>query len=455
MRMPALNHWLLTDDLLAQQFDLILCLTGIFVRNGGTPPPSGPMLTFDVPFVDHVNSIVGGILGSFSRSGPANYRTPPNGQWRDAPSNRERLEHDGQQHLGLRLSSEVNNNCWNRNANPDAALEWIEIGVNPAGFVLTRELDNAALQAAGLDHLCISQYAIKADNSAGAGYAIIWFYGTNGEPGTFNGSLWLRGTGSGSVDIQESPTVPVSPFPADYTRIVVRQNKVGTFNNLFVRIDPGSVAYIVLNQLEKGLIQSHPIINPNGSQTGVTRNNETMQWPTSDDQQQPIIRDAQGMLGLIVRFEEHSDKFHPASNDGASSEVCRFLKFQAADWLQATFNQGVSTGSLTLRGNDESDAAVLSTLGSVTFNAGQDTVLAAYWRAKDGETDGELVVGQKRGGIWRWGSNATTYSRFASVGTSLQIRPQVVPWNTRNVQIWDSNEGQAWLEDYYANEANI
>jgi len=187
---------------------------------------------------------------SFTRSSTGTYINE-NGNLVEAASGAPRFDHtpDGKQ-LGLLIEGAIVNKNTNYNANPTNTT-----GFNTSGTGTLTVVDDASeLAAAGLDQICTSGNVFRAEATTGSAY-IVNIPGTTGNTNAHSGSLWARGTGSGSRAGQlslGSGTVDIAVPDENYARFKLENQTPGSSSDtLDIIVEGNSVVYFILNQLEE------------------------------------------------------------------------------------------------------------------------------------------------------------------------------------------------------------
>jgi hypothetical protein len=162
--------------------------------------------------------------------------------------------------LGILREEARTNKCRNFNANPDGALTNITQSGDVAA-ILTEVDDVAALLAGGLLGLCTSGKVFRLDNSAGSSNAFAVMAGNAGNINIHTVSAFVRGAGTGIVDIHvgTGPTASV-PLTSFYQRISATAAISNSTACLRVRAPAGTVVYFILTQYEEAISPSSPIV---------------------------------------------------------------------------------------------------------------------------------------------------------------------------------------------------
>ena len=162
--------------------------------------------------------------------------------------------------LGILREEARTNKCRNVNANPDGALTNISKSGDTAA-TLAEVDDMVALVAAGLQHICTSGKVFLLDNSAGSSNAFAVVAGEAGNTSIHTVSGYVRGAGTGIVDIHvgSGPTASAT-LTASYQRIFASAAVSNSTASLRVRAPAGSVVYFILTQYEEAISPSSPIV---------------------------------------------------------------------------------------------------------------------------------------------------------------------------------------------------
>ena len=426
----GLNHWMLHDDRLAREFDGILKLSP-----GYDPlrlPGVGANLSFFANLISDVNSPVGQINGSFGRNSQGIYRAPMGTTLGIAGDNVSRHEYsEAGEPIGLLFEPATTNVCENFNANPDAAF--LNMSITVGTGTLSREEMSAELAAAGLAAVCPSGFAFKIDSPSG--FTDVTIAGPTNAAGTFNLSAYIycpQGSGflalnfvSGAVQIDfESNT--------GFERVQGNNTVTQTIGEWRIRADSGSVVYFVLNQVESNDFPTSPIITDGGA---ASRAVDRLTYPTIDINSNPIINQTEGMHALIWRPQFNRD------DAGLSNQ-----RLSSVDTAWAFYDNLASA----FKARSGASTDVTSSLAQ-PLAKGKDYLIMVEW------SGAEFSVGHKVDGVTVW-SAPGVYAGILDSGI-MTLHDLVndtidVPGNLRYVYIWSENEGQAWLENFFAGVAN-
>lgn len=441
----GLNHWMLHQKKLAEEFDEILNLTPYYdpVRLVETQTD----LTFFAPLTTDVNSRVGNYAPDFQRNSNGLYRAPMMSELLIAGDNVARHEYlDALGYTGILMEQAKTNICENFNANPDAAF--LNMSVTAGSGTLTREDQSALLAQAGLDVVCSSGLAFKID--APTDFTDITVEAPAGIAGDFVLSAFVycqQGDGFLALNNVGAESTPI-PFVANtgFERIAGVNTVTLTTGRWRIRAEAGSVVYFVLNQLEEGLLTSSPIITEGAA---ATRSPDTLTWPLIDGLGREIVNQTEGMAALEWRPDfgaidlavgENETKilldFDPIGNNG---ETLAYQNTNVGAESFRTYNPPGSPPSVAL-------------LNPLTKD--QLYLLMMRWGS------GEYQVGYKSKSVTTWGNalvfpgwDAQSVLRLCSLFDGGAYDP-LGSSTVRNVRVWQVDNGTAWLEDFFSGVAN-
>lgn len=157
---------------------------------------------------------------------------------------------------GLLVEGARTNKCTNYNANPTDLTNVTKGG--DAAATLSVVSDTTALTAAGLSGICTSGNVYCLNNSAGTTLATATFGGQSGNTNTHIGSAYIRGSGTGSVRIEQG-TIADATLSSSYVRDVRTNAPDATTRALQIRALAGAIVYFILNQYEEASFISSPI----------------------------------------------------------------------------------------------------------------------------------------------------------------------------------------------------
>lgn len=175
------------------------------------------------------------------------------------------------------------NKCQNYNANPPALLTPTTAAAFNAAIanMLATAASNglttfgvvddpAAITAAGLSELCNGR-VYYCDNSAGNTSARVEFVGPPGNLNTHALSIWWRAQTAGMQSQLRFQGGSGSTGNVSLTTTYQRSSAVGVANattfNMYVNVNPGTIVYFILNQLEEGSIVFPPIVTAGAAAT--------------------------------------------------------------------------------------------------------------------------------------------------------------------------------------------
>ncbi len=441
----GLNHWMLHQKKLAEEFDEILNLTPYYdpVRLVETQTD----LTFFAPLTTDVSSRVGNYAPDFQRNSNGLYRAPMQSEILIAGDNVARHEYlDALGYTGILMEQAKTNICENFNANPDAGF--LNMSITAGSGTLTREDQSVLLAQAGLGVVCSSGLAFKVD--APTDVTDVTVEAPAGVAGNFVLSAFVyceQGTGSLALNNVGAESTEI-PFVsnAGFERIVGVNSVTLTTGRWRIRAEPGSVVYFVLNQLEEGLLISSPIITEGAT---ATRSSDTLTWPLIDGLGREIVNQAEGMAALEWRPD--FDAFDLAAGVNETKILMDFdpigsngetLAYQNNDSGLETFRAYAGAGSppsVTLQNPLTKDELYL---------------LMLRWGS------GEYQVGYKSKGVVTWGGtlsfggwNSQAVLRLCSLFDGGAYEPMGSS-TVRNVRVWQVDNGTAWLEDFFSGVAN-
>lgn len=443
--LKPLNHWMLHDKKLAEEFDQILELTPYYdpVRLVETQTD----LTFFAPLTTGVNSRVGNYAPDFQRNSNGLYRAPMQSELLIAGDNVARHEYlDALGYTGILMEQAKTNICENCNANPDAAL--LNMSVTAGSGTLTREDQSDLLALAGLGTVCSSGLAFKID--APIDFTDVTVESPAGVAGDFvlsafvycqqgQGFLALNNVGAESTEI---------PFVANtgFERIVGVNTVTLTTGRWRIRADAGSIVYFVLNQLEEGLLVSSPMITEGAT---ATRSSDTLTWPLVDGFGREILNQAEGMAALEWRPD-----FGALELPVGVNQIKILLDFDPMGLDgEALGYQNNDAGAETFRAYSPTGIPPNVTLQN-PLTKNQVYLLMLRWGS------GDYGVGYKSKGVVTWGSplsfpgwNSQAVLRLCSLFDGGAYEP-MGPSTVRNVYVWKVDNGTAWLEDFFSGVAN-
>lgn len=158
------------------------------------------------------------------------------------------------------LARKRTNKCTNTNVDPQSTAG---LSLSGAGTgVLSVVDDSAALAAIGR-----SGNAYRLDNTASAAATFVSFPGFTGNVHTHAGSVFVRGSGAGSL--RGSGITAEGSFAftatAGYERQGVVLGALTGSRQLQLQVNAGADLYFILNQLEEGAVATSPPIVVRGA----------------------------------------------------------------------------------------------------------------------------------------------------------------------------------------------
>ena len=433
---PALNHWTVTDDLLAPQFGAIGNFGAIFARS------LDPELTFHAPMTGgSLNSIRGYRYPTIDRASAAGEASAIEGHYRDVGHDAARIEYQSGEMLGLLGERASTNVCLNYNRAPDAALTGLTL-TGETTATLTRVSDQVALQAAGLAALSRNQYVYRLSNldAAAVADAIVTLEGVTGMAIAHTMSLYARGSGTLSLTL-ENETPQALTLTDTYQRLAVKQTPAAAGGKMQIRVPKGSEAYWLANQLEDQVLATSVIEASPGA--AVSRAQDLITYPLEDVHGEAVINQLEGMAAVEVMLSV--DPADAVSDQGV--RINRYVMF-SHEWIAIQFQAGNYNYVTRYARSDDNPVYATTWIGSLKANTA--AVMVLLWE----RSTGYIQSGWKSEGIWRWGTARTDYHYFQATDRGLIVRHDAVPTWQHNLKIWRVNRGTAWLEAQYAHVAN-
>ncbi len=430
--LKPLNHWMLQDDRLAREFDGVLNLSPYYdpVRLDGIRSE----ISFFASLTGDVNSPVGQIAGNFQRNSNATYRAALGFYLQSAGDDVSRHEYsqDGEA-LGLLMEPATTNVCQNYNADPDEALT----GITASGpGSVSREYMANLLAQSGLDRLCKSGYVIKADGTLGQTDVLVSGFAPN-----VNGTHGLKAyvycpQGGGFIAISGGGGTAIPFSENEKFELVSGVNTLsGLGGTFFLRVEPGSIAYFVLNHLEEADVPSSVIINEGAA---TSRAVDQLSWPLTEE----ILNQAEGMVAM---------EWRPHFGDTNINLDTQTVLLNTIDSgsIFLYFRKLSGAGENRFQSFDGAATSYVNIASKLAAN--QLYLVAMRWTASI------MQIGFKSGGAWVWGTEVAHQPWLT--GSNLFLLPlagSTAPLNShsKNLYLWAQDEGTAWLEGFFSGVAN-
>lgn len=403
---PAVSHIMLHSDTLANEFNDILNAVEIFAPF----QPLDPAVTFYAPLRNNTRDLRLN-QDTFSRNSEAWY-LDGSGIYRRSLSDQARFENGR-----LLMEPAKTNKCTNYNANPDSGV----INVVGAGATVRRIYNPQAIQAAGLQDICLSGFVVELENETGS-LVSAYINGTTGNLNTHTCSLWMNTFGE-SIGLGLGGTGYTQYTTTELQRCLHTGDPDTTNRVLVIQLDPGEKCQFVLNQLEESPVVTSPIITQGASSS---RAIDTLQYfqPAGFEN---LFNQTEGML--VVGYRPKADSASASGNRALvtlSQSVFGLLYY---DENQFKTYDGVN-GNGVPRG---------------AFLANDEFSIAVRWSGAVSE-----IGFKKNEDSWVWSTETVYDGAWPSDNTNLFVAFTVtIPEQLGDLTIYNEDKGTAWIEANY------
>lgn len=167
--------------------------------------------------------------------------------------------------------------------NLSATTGWSVVGVPVEAFTVVNDADE--LKAAGLGAVVTNGNVLRIDARNAANEVTIQGTGEVGNTNPHTSSAYVRGQGTYNYGFAGDAGLTNLYATGGYTRTSQTQTPGAASRRFSIRVQPGSLLYIILPQLEEGAFVTTPI--PNTTATSVTRASDLLYY---DDAPEPSPR---------------------------------------------------------------------------------------------------------------------------------------------------------------------
>lgn len=332
---------------------------------------------------------------TYTRSDTAATIRDSDGKLQSLAANTPRFNHDENgRALGLHIEASSTNKCENYNAAPS---DLTGVTLSSGSAVLSIVDDTSALASMGLDEIG-SGAAIKIDNSTSGSSCTVDFAGTFGNTNPHSLSIWVRmETGAGDMRRTGSGSNTVTLSGDNYQRYMLENETPSSSSSAMrIRLNPGAVAYCILNQLEEGAFCTSEIIVAGSA---ATRQQDALTLSSLDAE--PYFDEGAGFIAArfcLDRLVSGTDQYLLVASDGTSANTLGLRIDSTADKSVRGYVRSASSNKHVVTNGDKQVTNAIQAAG-ICWQSGAATILSGGMentQTYSGDPSGidELTIGK-------------------------------------------------------------